>query len=147
MKGPILAATALAVAIAGGACSDEKGSSPPSAAGTTAASAKGPDEPGDESADVEPEDVAALQARADGAAAQVVVRSRAFEPATVSIAAGEDVAWKFEDGQVPHGLVGDGFDSAPRTQGVVVHAFARAGTYAYHCPVHPDEMRGTVEVS
>lgn len=138
----LVAVAAVAVAVLTVGCSDDK----PPAAGRTSTTGGVTDEPADASADVEPVDVAALEAEAKAAAGQVVARSRAFEPATVTIAPGQAVAWRFEDGQVPHGLVGDGFESSARTQGVVVHTFAKAGSYAYHCPVHPDEMQGTIEV-
>lgn len=154
MRGRILAGT-LAVVLAGlsGACSDEKPTT--IADPTTSADADDSAEGGkgltgadatSSAGDVDPVDVAALEAKAEAAAGQVVARSRAFEPATVTIKAGEAVAWRFEDGQVPHGVVGDGFDTPPRNQGVFVHTFADAGSYAYRCPIHPAEMQGTVEV-
>lgn len=147
----LVGAVAVAVTVFTGACSDGEpaasgGGDISSAESSADAPAAAGDEPADASGDVEPVDVAALEARATAAAGQVVARSRAFEPATVTIKASEAVAWRFEDGQVPHGVVGDGFDSPPRNQGVFVHTFADAGSYAYRCPVHPAEMQGTIEV-
>ncbi len=79
----------------------------------------------------------------------VVVRNLAFAPAAVTIPAGGQVTWDFQDGAVPHTVTSDtnDFGSAPDglTTGTFQHVFARPGSYAYHCDFH-QKMKGTVTV-
>lgn len=81
----------------------------------------------------------------DGA---VIVRvaNLVYEPKSVTIDAGQTVAWVFDDGNVPHNVVGKGFRSETRRSGVFSHRFENPGTYRYLCTLHP-RMRGTVTVS
>lgn len=84
---------------------------------------------------------------ATGTGAQVAMKNIAFDPASVTINAGEKVTWTNED-SVPHTVVGDNgeFESDTLAKGdTFSFTFDQAGTYAYHCSIHPN-MRGTVIV-
>ena len=81
------------------------------------------------------------------AGASVTVANMAFTPASVSVALGESVTWTFQD-SVPHTSTSDqGFwDSGSRSGGTsYVRRFTSAGTFAYHCSIHP-MMHGVVRV-
>ncbi|GAC1336022.1 MAG: hypothetical protein NVSMB17_19520 [Candidatus Dormibacteria bacterium] len=70
----------------------------------------------------------------------------AFVEQNVTIKAGQTVQWKFEDLN-PHTVSSGTFDSKPLDKGKSFsHTFAKAGTYMYHCNIHP-EMLGTVTVN
>lgn len=75
----------------------------------------------------------------------VVVKNLKYAPATLTIDAGETVTWKFDDGRIPHDVKGDGWKSPTQSKGTWTHTFAKAGSYDYHCTLHP-YMKGTVEV-
>jgi len=82
-----------------------------------------------------------------GAGAQVVMKNIAFDPASVTINVGETVTWTNED-SVSHTVIGDNgeFESTTLAKGDTFgFTFGQAGTYAYHCSIHPS-MRGTVIV-
>jgi plastocyanin len=69
-----------------------------------------------------------------------------FSPASVKVPVGTTLTWSFDDGPVPHDVKGDGLDSGrPRKSGTFTHAFTTAGTFAYHCSIHPN-MTGQVVV-
>ena len=77
----------------------------------------------------------------------VSIEGFAFDPAGLTINVGDSVTWTNNDG-VPHTATADGggFDTGNIAAGGTGSAtFGTAGTYAYHCTVHPD-MRGTVTV-
>jgi plastocyanin len=79
--------------------------------------------------------------------AQVVMKGFAFDPATVTIKAGESVTWTNQD-SAGHTVVADKgeFQSSNLAQGATfTFKFGTAGTYAYHCSIHPS-MTGTVVV-
>jgi plastocyanin len=74
----------------------------------------------------------------------------AFQPATISIAAGTRVVWKNTTSTTNHtstsntgvwdsGIVPPG--------GRFSRMFNRTGTFRYHCSVHPTQMRGTITVT
>ncbi|MDQ3758185.1 MAG: plastocyanin/azurin family copper-binding protein, partial [Actinomycetota bacterium] len=90
--------------------------------------------------------LAALPAHA--ATTQVVIRGSAYEPPTVTVAAGDTVAWTNED-SAEHTVTGDNvaeFDSGRMAKGVTYsRTFPTAGTFAYRCTIHTG-MRGTVVV-
>ena len=70
----------------------------------------------------------------------------AFTPPDVTVKAGETVKWEFQDLN-PHTVSSATFSSQPMDKGkTYTHTFAKAGTYMYHCAIHP-EMMGTVTVS
>jgi plastocyanin len=79
--------------------------------------------------------------------AQVVMRSLAFDPGTVTITAGETVTWTNED-STNHTVTADEgqFESGDLGSGETFSlTFNEAGSYAYHCSIHPS-MKGTVVV-
>jgi plastocyanin len=82
-----------------------------------------------------------------GGGAEVIMKSFAFDPATVTIKAGESVTWTNQD-SANHTVVADNgeFTSGDLAKGATFgFKFDTAGTYAYHCGVHPS-MTGTVIV-
>ena len=81
----------------------------------------------------------------------VEIRGFKFEPATVTIQAGETLEWKNED-IVPHTATADegaqkpAFDSGTIRTGEAWRYIARKkGTYNYTCTLHPN-MKGDVIV-
>ena len=90
---------------------------------------------------------------APGAAATVVnavtISNFAFSPATITVPVGTTVTWTNKDSASHTVTADDGkaFDSKGIAQGATfTFTFATAGTYAYHCAVHPD-MKATVIVT
>jgi plastocyanin len=80
-----------------------------------------------------------------------------WRPSSASIGLGGMVAFKNPSGTVEHGVSWSGGPETPTCSGVPVDngktswsggcTFAQAGTYTFYCPVHPEEMKGTVTVS
>ena len=69
-----------------------------------------------------------------------------FGPTSVSVAAGSTVVWTNRD-PMGHTVTGAGFDSGELNPGATYrHTFDTAGTYTYHCTIHPF-MTGTVIVT
>jgi plastocyanin len=83
-----------------------------------------------------------------GGGASVTMKGIAFNPAEVTIKAGDTVTWTNED-SVGHDVTGDAFksgDAGGIGQGdTFEHTFDKAGTFDYVCTVHPG-MEGTVKV-
>jgi plastocyanin len=78
---------------------------------------------------------------------QVAMKNIAFDPTSITIKAGESVTWTNDDG-VTHTVTADNgeFDSGDVAPGATFSfTFAKAGTYPYHCTIHPG-MKGTVLV-
>ena len=72
----------------------------------------------------------------------------AFSPANLTVTAGSTVTWTNSD-SAAHTVTADGavFSSSSLTDGgTFSHRFMTAGTFAYHCAIHPS-MTGTVTVS
>jgi plastocyanin len=72
-----------------------------------------------------------------------------FDPATVTVTAGQTVEWDFADTSgTPHTVTAnDGsFESCSQTSGKFVVTFSKAGDVQYHCTLHA-QMLGTVKVS
>src|SRR5437762_644830 len=93
---------------------------------------------------------AACSTPANTAGATVVfIRSFAFAPATIHVKAGGSVAWvNCEPTNIQHTSTSDG--SAWNSQLLApnadfVRTFTTAGTFPYHCAVHPS-MKATVIV-
>ena len=87
-------------------------------------------------------------AGAQGNSTTVSIKNFAFNPPNATVAPGTTVTWVNDD-QVPHTVTAnDGaFDSGTLQPGQSYSfAFDKAGTYAYHCNIHPD-MSATVTVS
>lgn len=89
------------------------------------------------------------QASSFPAAAQnaVQIANFAFSPATMTIKVGDSVTWTNQD-SVGHSATADNgsFDTGILAQGKSgTITFSKAGTYTYHCSVHP-MMHGTIIV-
>lgn len=85
---------------------------------------------------------------AAGGGDAVSIMGFAFEPASLEVAAGAEVAWTNEDPAQHTVTARDGsFDSGPLSQG---EAFSvtldQSGTVTYFCAIHPT-MEGTVRVA
>jgi plastocyanin len=90
---------------------------------------------------------AATTAGGGAGGAQVVMKNTAFDPATVTIKAGDSVTWTNQD-PMNHTVIADNgeFKSSDLGQGATfTFKFDKAGTYPYHCSIHPS-MTGTVVV-
>jgi plastocyanin len=78
----------------------------------------------------------------------VLINNFAFSPQTVTIKAGMYVIWANQD-SAPHTVISDTgseISSPSLSKGeTYVHQFTEAGTYTYHCSVHPS-MKGTIVV-
>jgi plastocyanin len=84
----------------------------------------------------------------EGQPVEISVVDFAFEPETVTIAAGTTVTWR-NDGDRPHTVTADdgSFDSGRLDPGETFSfTFTTAGTFAYQCGFHP-EMQGTIDVT
>ncbi len=86
------------------------------------------------------------QAPPPNAAVTVILRNIAFNPTTVTIKAGQTVAWKFDDGSIVHNVTGNGWRSPDQDSGYYTHVFTTPGTYPYSCTIHSG-MDGTVIVT
>ena len=79
----------------------------------------------------------------------VFITAFTFKPATVHVRPGGSVAWvNCEPTAIPHTSTSDGagWDSGTLAQNAAfVRSFASAGTFAYHCAIHPS-MKATVIV-
>ena len=78
---------------------------------------------------------------------QVVMENLAFDPASITIKAGESVTWTNND-STTHTITADNgeFESSSIAAGsTFTFQFDNAGTYAYHCSIHPS-MKATVVV-
>lgn len=84
-----------------------------------------------------------------GSGAAVVLKDIAFKPEQITVEAGGSVTWRFEDKGIKHNVTADdgSFKSETTDSGTFSHTFEKAGTYSYKCTVHPDTMKGVVEVS
>jgi LPXTG-motif cell wall-anchored protein len=90
------------------------------------------------------------------AATSVSIVDFSFQPGSVTISAGDSVVWT-NTGAAPHTVTDDNgaFDSSPNCPNSLsdcmqpgdsyTHTFSSAGTFDYHCKVHPN-MTGTVVV-
>ncbi len=93
---------------------------------------------------------AATLARADGHATNhtVVIRNFAFEPANITIKAGDTITWVNEDG-AQHSAwdLNNQFDTGLLSKGQsAALTFASAGTFSYRCRPHGN-MRGTITIT
>ena len=78
----------------------------------------------------------------------VSIVDMSFSPTTLTVKAGTTVTWTNNDGMV-HTVTADdaSFDSGniAMTGGKYSKVFSTAGTYTYHCTIHPT-MKGTIVV-
>jgi plastocyanin len=82
-----------------------------------------------------------------GSTVQVIMSNKAYDPATVTIKVGDTVTWVNQDSP-QHDVVADNgeFKSSLFDKGgTFSFTFTKAGTYPYHCSIHPG-MNGTVVV-
>lgn len=84
---------------------------------------------------------------ADGPAeATILLADVAFSPAAVTVPTGGTVAWRWDDGPIPHDVVFDDGPASPKQDdGTWERTFDQPGTYEYVCSLHPG-MTGTVVV-
>lgn len=78
---------------------------------------------------------------------RVTIVDFAFQPASITITAGQTVTWQ-NNGTVQHTVTADdrSFDSGPLDPGnQFANLFDNPGTYTYHCSIHT-QMKGTVIV-
>ncbi len=88
---------------------------------------------------------AASPAAASGSAVQIM--NFAFAPASITVAVGASVTWTNNDA-VAHTVTADdkSFDSGNLASGKTFSfTFTKAGTYPYHCTIHPN-MKGAIVV-
>ncbi|MDO8528533.1 MAG: cupredoxin family copper-binding protein [Nanoarchaeota archaeon] len=78
----------------------------------------------------------------------VKISNFAFSPSTLTINVGGKVVWTNMD-SAPHTVVSDSGNeissSSLSNGGTYSHTFNTAGTYDYHCSIHPS-MKGTIVV-
>jgi plastocyanin len=90
----------------------------------------------------------AIQTPAASAANQIRIQDFSFTPPSLSVAAGTQVSWT-NNGPSNHTVTAnDGsFDSGTIQRNATFNfTFAKAGTFAYHCSIHPT-MLGTIVVT
>jgi plastocyanin len=79
----------------------------------------------------------------------VTIKDFSFNPATINITAGQSVEWVYPSGSYHHTVTSDSgaFVSGDIHPGDHFQCtFNSAGTYPYHCTVHPTTMIGKVNV-
>ena len=79
---------------------------------------------------------------------EVLIQGMAFSPSTLNVTAGTVVKWTNKDAMV-HTVTSDStlFDSGNiAVNGVYSYTFNTAGTFTYHCTIHPT-MKATVIVT
>jgi plastocyanin len=80
----------------------------------------------------------------------ILVQNDHYNPPTLTVSAGSSVTWAWDSNGEPHTVT---FDADPnqtsgvKSSGTYEHTFATAGTFAYHCQVHPTTMKGTITVT
>ena len=100
---------------------------------------------------------AAASAHPGHGAESVLVARGAFTLPKVTVGTGDTVLWLWSGPDVEHSVTADpgqaeSFDSDPsgtpshRIFDAYSHRFTQLGRFTYHCRVHPDTMRGEVEV-
>ena len=77
----------------------------------------------------------------------VTIDNFAFSPAALSVKMGQQVTWTNKQ-DVEHTVTADGgtFDHPMPPNATFSFTFPGAGSFAYHCRIHPS-MKGTVVVS
>ncbi len=81
------------------------------------------------------------------ASAGVTIGDFAFHPGATTVHVGDTISWTNEDAASHTATADDGsFDTGALARGASgAHTFTSAGTFAYHCSIHPS-MTGTVTV-
>ena len=84
-----------------------------------------------------------------GGGQSVAIKNFTFNPATVDVKVGDKVSWANGDDQTHTVTFDDASVSSSgnvNTGGTFDTTFAAAGTFTYHCKIHPS-MKGSVTVS
>jgi len=79
---------------------------------------------------------------------EVFIQNMAFDPGTITITVNSTITWTNKDA-ITHTVTSDNgsFDSGNIAGGgSFSHTFSTAGTYSYHCSIHP-YMTGVVKVN
>ena len=79
----------------------------------------------------------------------VVLQDISFKPDALGLRAGESVTFDWRDGSTQHNVKFDDPTIAASpflSKGTFVVPLAKAGTYRFHCTIHPG-MKGTVTVT
>jgi plastocyanin len=77
----------------------------------------------------------------------VAIDNFAFSPATLKAKVGQQVTWTNKQGVAHTVTANAGAFNHPMPSGATFSfTFTKAGTFAYHCTIHPS-MRGTIAVS
>jgi glucose/arabinose dehydrogenase/plastocyanin len=77
----------------------------------------------------------------------ITIQNYSFSPSSITISKGDTVTWQNNDSAI-HRIVADdnSFDLGDvSNSGTSKYIFDKAGTYSYHCSIHP-EMKGVVVV-
>ena len=92
------------------------------------------------------DDAPLVAVRPATAPSTVSIAGFAYKPATLKTTVGTTVTWRNDDA-APHTVTGKGLSSPQLGKGATFRQrFARAGTFAYLCAIHPS-MRGKVVVA
>ena len=118
---------------------------------TTAPSAEAPAAPSAEAsveASAPPAAEAACVKSAAGGEVDVEIEGLAFKPADIQATVGQTVTFSNKDSAPHTATLDDGSCTTPNIAegGSDALTFNAAGTYPFHCNVHPD-MKGTITVS
>lgn len=129
-----IAVSIATVALVLGACGSS-GSPAPSGGGASAGAPSGA--------------TCTVAADATTAASTVTIRDFAFGPASVTIKAGQAIAWTNADSASHTATTLDGgCDTGTLPKGATVAlVFPTAGTYTYHCKIHASMAEATVQVT
>ncbi|MBV8982821.1 MAG: cupredoxin family copper-binding protein [Acidimicrobiia bacterium] len=85
---------------------------------------------------------------ADAASGSVSIQNFSFQPHDVTVNVGDTVTWTMRDANTQHTVTADdnSFSSSALSVGQTFsHTFSQAGTFTYHCNIHPS-MTGSVTV-
>ncbi len=85
---------------------------------------------------------------APAAEASVTIQNFAFAPAELSVKVGQSITWTNKDSTAHTVTLDDASLDSGNVAGDATfnHAFTAAGTFAYHCSIHPS-MKATVVVT
>jgi plastocyanin len=76
----------------------------------------------------------------------VTVQNNVFNPSATTVGVGATVNWTWAQGAADHNVTfDDGQKSATQSTGGYTRLFGTAGSYPYHCTLHPG-MTGSVTV-
>lgn len=84
---------------------------------------------------------------AEVSASEIEIKDFSFKPESLEVSVGTKVTWKQGDSS-PHQVISDdGLFEGPvmQTGDVFTYTFDKAGTFSYHCNIHPS-MKGAVVV-